>query len=367
MPKKSRQSNIELLRILAIIGVVVLHFNNPALGGGLSYVQHGSVNFYILYALESLFMCAVNVFMLISGYFMCERKRVDLWKPIELIIQVILINEGLYICRTFVAHGDLSGAALLRNLIPANYFVILYCAVYMVSSYLNVLIESLSDKDCRRMIIVLILLFSVYPTLVDIMGELEGSSIIGLSSIGAYGSQWGYTFINFAMMYMIGAYLKKCKSRLNEAGNAVLICILICCVLVLIAWARVNDVTGYLAERTAWDYCNPVVILESVVILILFTRIDIGTIRLVNTIAKACFTVYLLHPAMLPFVPVAAIVNENPAIMLLKIFAYSAAIFAASWLFYLGYSFVTDPVFRLLRKNKRLPLIGVDEPARSSD
>lgn len=28
-----RQSNIELLRILAILGVVVLHYNNPAIGG----------------------------------------------------------------------------------------------------------------------------------------------------------------------------------------------------------------------------------------------------------------------------------------------------------------------------------------------
>lgn len=32
--KAERQSNIELLRVLAILGVVVLHYNNPVLGGG---------------------------------------------------------------------------------------------------------------------------------------------------------------------------------------------------------------------------------------------------------------------------------------------------------------------------------------------
>ena len=30
---KARQSNIELLRILAIMGVIVLHYNNPLIGG----------------------------------------------------------------------------------------------------------------------------------------------------------------------------------------------------------------------------------------------------------------------------------------------------------------------------------------------
>lgn len=34
MAKIERQSNIELLRILAIMGVIVLHYNNPVIGGG---------------------------------------------------------------------------------------------------------------------------------------------------------------------------------------------------------------------------------------------------------------------------------------------------------------------------------------------
>ena len=37
MEKNERQSNIELLRIIIMIGVVVLHYNNPEIGGGLRY------------------------------------------------------------------------------------------------------------------------------------------------------------------------------------------------------------------------------------------------------------------------------------------------------------------------------------------
>jgi hypothetical protein len=31
--KRERESNIELLRILTMIGVIILHYNNPEIGG----------------------------------------------------------------------------------------------------------------------------------------------------------------------------------------------------------------------------------------------------------------------------------------------------------------------------------------------
>lgn len=34
MEKAERQSNIELLRILTMCGVVILHYNNKTIGGG---------------------------------------------------------------------------------------------------------------------------------------------------------------------------------------------------------------------------------------------------------------------------------------------------------------------------------------------
>lgn len=34
MEIKQRNSNIELLRIMSMIGVIILHYNNPGIGGG---------------------------------------------------------------------------------------------------------------------------------------------------------------------------------------------------------------------------------------------------------------------------------------------------------------------------------------------
>ena len=46
MDKAKRQSNIELLRIMTMCGVIVLHYNNATIGEGLAYAQ--GINLVIL-------------------------------------------------------------------------------------------------------------------------------------------------------------------------------------------------------------------------------------------------------------------------------------------------------------------------------
>ncbi|MBQ8084725.1 MAG: hypothetical protein IJ232_01300, partial [Lachnospiraceae bacterium] len=214
---KERQSNIELLRIVAIIGVIVLHYNNPSIGGGIAYAQEGSINYYILYFLESLFACGVDLFIIISGYFMCTSYKKNMWRLVELIVQVIIFREALYLVRVAFKSELFSIRGIVSAFIPANYFVILYGVVFILSPYINFLLNRLSEKCFHTLMIVSICLFSVYPTLIDILGEIRGEPFRGLSSIGMYGSQWGYSAINFLLMYLVGAYLRKECSRIHNA------------------------------------------------------------------------------------------------------------------------------------------------------
>lgn len=55
---------------------------------------------------------------------------------------------------------------------------------------------------------VVFLLFSVYAIGVDLLNEIVGQEIVGLSSIGAWGSQSGFTIVNFSLLYCLGAYLR---------------------------------------------------------------------------------------------------------------------------------------------------------------
>lgn len=46
MNKLERESNIELLRILSMLGVIVLHYNNKSIGG-VQFVTMGGVNYFV--------------------------------------------------------------------------------------------------------------------------------------------------------------------------------------------------------------------------------------------------------------------------------------------------------------------------------
>lgn len=359
--KAERQSNIELLRILAIMGVVILHYNNPLIGGGIGYAQNAeSANLYVLYVLESLFACAVDLFMIISGYFMCQGKKHSLWKTVELIVQVMVFSVLTYVVRTLLHHESLSIKSLLISLLPKNYFVILYCGVYILSPFINKLIDQLSPKGLRKLTFILILLFAVYPTVVDVLSEVTGKEFVGLSSIGMYGSQWGYTIVNFLMMYIIGAWLRKGEVHTQSWGAGKLVTALLGCVAMLTLWTLVNDRTGYKTERSAWEYCNPVLIIEAVVILRLFLKVDIGARPVINRLAGGAFTVFLLHGVFIGHLGIERYVTGNVLIMLLHMLGSAIGIYLVCWCVYFVYNLVSKRAFAALSKRIHLPEIDAE-------
>lgn len=359
--KAERQSNIELLRIMAIIGVIVLHYNNVSIGGGLLYVEKDSLNFYILYFLESLFICSVDLFMLISGFFMCSGKSVSLWKPIKLITQVIAFSVVLYIARLFVTGDVLSVKSLAGRFVPANYFVILYCCVYILSPFINFALEKLNEKIFKNLMICLFLLFSFYPTFVDLLAGLcKRDTIIGLSSIGMYGSQWGYNIVNFILLYITGAYAKKFEPIIKETTIKQLLLLLIICVLTLATWARMNLLLDIYPGHNAWEYCNPIVIHESIIIFLIFRKIDIGANKVINKVAECVFSVFLLHGVFMKHIRIEWFVNGSAIVMLLHILGSSVLIYMICSICHFIYSCVEKNVFGILERTVSIPVIKVE-------
>ena len=71
MQKKERMANLEVLRCVAMMMVVVLHYLGK---GGLlpDLTAPLSVQDMAAWLLEAFCIVAVNVYMMISGYFLCE-------------------------------------------------------------------------------------------------------------------------------------------------------------------------------------------------------------------------------------------------------------------------------------------------------
>ena len=76
--KLERNYSLDLLKIVSVIFVIVLHYNNGTMGGLLSNTQPGTLNFFIAHFTEILTIIACNLFVLISGYFLCKSNKIKI-------------------------------------------------------------------------------------------------------------------------------------------------------------------------------------------------------------------------------------------------------------------------------------------------
>lgn len=327
-----RDSNIELLRIFAICGVIVLHYNGAF---AFSLVEPNSLNQYLLILLEGLFICAVNIFVLISGYFSALSQKRKAIRVIELIVQVICMNIACYLL-SVIFSGGFTVKGLINSAIPNNYYTILYLTLYILSPYINIVLNKLTDKQLTAFVVIAFVLFSVWPTFLDF---LQSFNFIynGLYTTNASGSQYGYSFINFALMYIVGAILrkKKCNPPVHLLFPALIICLGI-----LFFWQ-------YKQPSVARSYCNPLVISLAVILFLLFKKINLKS-KLINSLSKATFTCFLIHGVFLGKIGIAHFVNASPILLLLHIIVSAIGIFLISWVVWVIYDFITRKIFTLL-------------------
>lgn len=328
--KKTRDSGIELLRIIVMMGVITLHYNNASIGGGLEFVQTKSVNEIMLYFFESLSIFGVNLFVLLSGYYLCKTQKRDGIKIVDLFIQESVFKIAIYFAEIIQGKAVFSTINLIESAIPNNYFVILYATTYIVSPYINLALKQLNRQSFRKLIITVLLVFSVWTIVVDIAGNIMGMEIKGLSTIGAYGSQNGYTIVNFLMMYIIGAYLQMECNDLRPIGINILL--IIADVLLIMSWALVEHNLG-LEYVTAWYYNNPLVVLLAIHVFQIFRSIKFYS-AVVNELAKAAFTCFLFHCALLGFVGIKYFVNARPYLLLVHILLVPILLYLASYIAY---------------------------------
>ncbi|MBQ8868954.1 MAG: acyltransferase family protein [Oscillospiraceae bacterium] len=348
--KPARSSNIELLRILAILGVIILHYNNSSIGGGFAAVAGGSLNQNILILLECAAICAVNVFVMISGFFMSGSDNRTLWKPIGLVTEVVVMNIAIYLANRAI-NKSFSFRDLFYAAIPENYFVVLFCVLYIVSPYINLLLNSMSDKKLKVFLALLILIFSVYQTFISVAGTVLDKSLFGLSPVSNSGGQGGYTIVNFIMMYIVGA----CIRRFNVSPSLKkLLLALLLLVAALFVWAKLNILRSLSIGKVVWAYNNPLVIALAAVVFLIFKRIKLGNLRAVNFVAKASFTVFLTHAFFFRFINIPRYVKTSALTMTAHVFVSAILIYAAGVAIYFIYENTVGRMLDLLQK--KLPI-----------
>ena len=284
MTKVARQSNIELLRSILMFMVIVLHYNNPQMGGGFAYATGASMRF--LQLAETLSVCAVNCFVLISAYFLSGVSRRSVKKAASLLGMVIgyrLLGYALQVCLTGVPFRL---KTLIGCFIPNNWFVILFCVLYYISVYINPLFDALEKKQLQQCVLLCLVFFVVYPTFLEGgISILTGSAEIpGIGTVTMNGSADGYTIVNFVVLYLIGGYLRKYPVSFTQLQCIVIFGIVTICNFVLGMFSSVYT-----------SYSNLFVVIQAVTLFLIFLKCDMKYYPIVNFISKSAFGIYLWH------------------------------------------------------------------------
>ena len=182
---KLRNSNLELLRIFCMLMIIAHHF---AVHGGFDLsVGEFNLRRFFIQILFSGGKLGVNIFVLITGYFMIN-KEFSIKKLIKLIFEIYF-----YSLLILILFKDYSLANLKLSFFPISHylywFASCYVLLYLFTIFINEGIKKLEAKVLLRLILFFSTLWSFYyfigfPT-------LEFSELV-----------W---FLN---LYLIGAYIR---------------------------------------------------------------------------------------------------------------------------------------------------------------
>ena len=287
--QRKRNYSIDLLRIIAMVMIVFLHINSH---GELNhYYNINSANGFILRFLSICSIVAVNIYVLISGYFLINQKF-KVSKLIQLLVEVLFYSVIVFIIRK-IQGASFSLNEYLQTFLPVSYklywFVTAYFGMYLLSPFLNKLLNTVNK---RQHLLLVFVLLCIHTILRDILIKSDPFDV-----------ENGYSLVWFIIVYIIAAYLRK-YNELETVKLPGLFYFLLCCFMLGI-WAILTflsdkiDIINRYSLSNYWTRYNSLLnILSSVFLFISFKRLHINNkiiIKIISFLSPLTLGVYLIH------------------------------------------------------------------------
>lgn len=327
IPATDRQSNIELLRIVAMSMIVILHF----LCHGIT--EENMPRF--LYVLICTYCSVgVNLFFLISGYF---RIRSVMRSIARLVFTVLFFDFVNYLLLYFTV-----GPAALYDWMSTLFFPVSRSPYWFLQVYLFMIICSpLINRGIDGMTLnnlrLFILVFSAFTCYSCGVGHNGSNSN-------------GYTFLQGVYMYCVAAYLKRDSRQMSRLKGTK--CIVVAFVMLTFGALMVY----YYNKQTLTSYNGFINIITSTLIFTYFVNLNIRS-KAINIIASGALGCYLLQDGLFGHRYLYATINRvftsEPLYCSL---AYLTVQFISFWALSVLITMIVRPLFRHLDRNLVAPM-----------
>lgn len=285
---KERNYGVDLLRIVSMAMIAMLHVLGH--GGVLGASADNAVSYSVVWLLEVAAYCAVNCYALISGYvgYGAKHKYSNI---VTLYLQVVFWIVAFTAIFAVLVPGSVGMKDFVKALFPFAfntywYFTAYFCMFFFIP-FINILMDSLNRKQAGVLIATIIIIFSIIPTVFqnDMFKVSKGSSALWL-----------------AMLYLIGAYIRKYSTQIKGNKKYYLFIYVGCVLITWISKCGVELITKKPLGDGAYtsplvSYVSPTVLLSAIALLLLFSNICLNktVTRIVSFFAPLTFGVYLIH------------------------------------------------------------------------
>lgn len=286
--KKTRDSNIELLRIIMMIIIVGHHYivNSGIIDVINSNIVQSVCGIKDYFALVFGWggKTAINVFLLITGYFSCK-QNFNLKKIIFFCLEIMFYKIVIFCIFLFSGYEKFNLLDFGKMILTIPYgfgkgFTSSYIALYFCIPFVNKLIMSIEKKEFEKLLIVLLVIFTVISTFfLNTTFEYLG---------------W------YVTVYLIGAYIRMYPISWfdNEkiTGGGMLICLLLSWLSVLV----ISFVSNKLGRVLPYFYfvadSNKILAIFTAIFMFLFAKsINIGSNKFINLLSASTFGVLMIH------------------------------------------------------------------------
>lgn len=283
----SRDSNIELFRIIVMLLIVAHHY---VVNSGLTAAD--GVLYSNPFAAKSIFLLifgmwgktGINCFVLITGWFMCK-SNITIRKFLKLLLQIYLYRIVIFLLFLFTGYEQLTIVSLAKVILPVTSvgsdFTSCYLLFFLTIPFLNILIKNMTEKQHLMLVSLCLLVYTVIGSIPKIYVSMNYVT-------------W------FIVIYFIASYLRLYPKSWSDSTK-LWGWLTLSMIIVSIASVLVLNWVGYKIGRLGLQYyfvadSNKILaVFTSVTAFVFFKNLNVPQSRFVNTVAASTFGVLLIH------------------------------------------------------------------------
>lgn len=281
--KKNRDSNIELLRIIAMCLII---FHHMALNTGIvdGYTVNGNMIFGIIGGIGG--KIGVVIFLLITVYFSIN-KNFSFKKVFILWLQIFCYSVGFMLVFRLTGIEKWSKVDTIKTFFPLAYnqywFITVYLYILLLAPFINKFLNSLSKENYNKLLAILTIIFAVIPTI------FYSNGLIG-------STQTPIGILLFIYVYIRLYGIKFFENK--KLRNIILICLgyMIVFAIVLIG-KKLEQKNIFWSNLFAYyrEMNSIFILIPSIALFYIFKEWKLRCNKVINYFASISFAVYLFH------------------------------------------------------------------------